>query len=1041
MTELPKLTLVWLVVLAIAATTAIAGASGGALTVDNAELSPTTVPTNETATVSANVTNPGDANVTETVELTANGSTIASQNLTVAAGETTSVSFTPSFDTPGQYELAVEGTVAGVLTVEPAPSPELAVTNATLAATDVLEDESVAVEATVTNTGDAEGTESLELTVDGTVVATTTVTVSAGESATAAFAPTFEDPGSYEIAVADVRAGSLTVADDPMLIENATTITEAGEYRLGEDITAPPDADAAIVIAASDVVLDGQNHVVDGTVGYDADKQSVHYGVAVSAANDTVRSNVTVRDVTVTEWTHGVDVDGATSVTLADVTAERNRVGVAFADSEHSTVRDGHIRDNAKHGVRIKRHSTAISVHGTTIADNGGRGLFVSTANGTVVQNVLATDNRIGVLVQDAVDTVVRESTVEGSAEEGIRLRSTNGTQLLDNQVSGGSVGIAITAGHGDGHDSGHDDSSHEDDEGDDCEGTNAPPGSTYVADNVVADVTGPGVSVVGSDGDTFVRNRVRNASSWAFHAEGDAVDLTVRELWMNGAVAVSFDGVDVAVTQTTAPDPLPGGTSGVDVALESTFTSANGTWDDVAVDYAQSTVDDAGVDESALYAWRYDADWSLVGSPSGWQYDDPNDAWIPVGVDGIRVDTTANRVSVETTEPGQYALLAGHPTPPSVSVDAAIAQASGDDEPPVTVHATVASDSTADVTVQVDLTANGPVVDSRTVTVGNETADVRFTPQFAPGVYDVGVSGVDAGTVTIDDVTAPVADAGPDRAVEVGETVVFDGGASIDDAGITDYRWTFDDGSTATGTSVSHAFDASGSYDVELTVEDAAGNADTAVATVRVAPDASTDSEPISIDSSSVPRAADVVVVDAALETTAVDTDESAVVSVTLANEGNADGEFEVELVADERVVDSVVVAVSAGETETATLTTAFDTAGEYDLAVSDQALETLVVRAPDTQTPVPVVTTDSDSTPAPDEPPADDSDPPTLDTDDTDPPMRNTGDSGLPTLDTDDETPAADPGTDGGFEPIGLALVGVVLAGVAALALHRWT
>jgi len=63
---------------------------------------------------------------------------------------------------------------------------------------------------------------------------------------------------------------------------------------------------------------------------------------------------------------------------------------------------------------------------------------------------------------------------------------------------------------------------------------------------------------------------------------------------------------------------------------------------------------------------------------------------------------------------------------------------------------------------------------------------------------------------------------------------VNFSGGSSTDDVAVTDYLWDFKDGSaTVTDTNPSHTFTISGTYQVELTVEDAEGLTDTATITI----------------------------------------------------------------------------------------------------------------------------------------------------------------------------------------------------------------
>jgi chitodextrinase len=71
---------------------------------------------------------------------------------------------------------------------------------------------------------------------------------------------------------------------------------------------------------------------------------------------------------------------------------------------------------------------------------------------------------------------------------------------------------------------------------------------------------------------------------------------------------------------------------------------------------------------------------------------------------------------------------------------------------------------------------------------------------------------------------------------VGVGVSVTFDGrGSSDPDGGITSYRWEYGDGSSGTGRTASHTYEATGEYTVTLRVTDDDGNTDTATTTVSV--------------------------------------------------------------------------------------------------------------------------------------------------------------------------------------------------------------
>ena len=63
---------------------------------------------------------------------------------------------------------------------------------------------------------------------------------------------------------------------------------------------------------------------------------------------------------------------------------------------------------------------------------------------------------------------------------------------------------------------------------------------------------------------------------------------------------------------------------------------------------------------------------------------------------------------------------------------------------------------------------------------------------------------------------------------------VTFSASGSLDDEGVTAYRWDFGDGWGASGVSCQHTYTYPGTYTASLTVEDAYGESDTEVITIR---------------------------------------------------------------------------------------------------------------------------------------------------------------------------------------------------------------
>lgn len=84
---------------------------------------------------------------------------------------------------------------------------------------------------------------------------------------------------------------------------------------------------------------------------------------------------------------------------------------------------------------------------------------------------------------------------------------------------------------------------------------------------------------------------------------------------------------------------------------------------------------------------------------------------------------------------------------------------------------------------------------------------------------------------------TPPVADAGPNHATQTLTALAFDGGGSHDpDGAIAAYAWSFGDGTSASGRTVSHAYARPGTWVVTLTVTADDGGTATDTATVTAA-------------------------------------------------------------------------------------------------------------------------------------------------------------------------------------------------------------
>ncbi|WP_425491910.1 CARDB domain-containing protein [Natrinema longum] len=192
-----------------------AGGSGGSgsstaasIEPSSFNVSPTTVSAGETVTATATYRNVGDAAESMTTSLTVDGTVVDQRTITIAPGETGTVSFERPMEWTGAYDIGIQGAGSASVTVE---GPPVEVVDATVVDPDITVGESTTIEATVSNPTNERVTRTLELAIDGIVVDTRAVSVPANENRTVSFERQFDESGTYETAVSGETAGPVTV--------------------------------------------------------------------------------------------------------------------------------------------------------------------------------------------------------------------------------------------------------------------------------------------------------------------------------------------------------------------------------------------------------------------------------------------------------------------------------------------------------------------------------------------------------------------------------------------------------------------------------------------------------------------------------------------------------------------------------------------------------------------------------------------------------------------------------------------------------------
>ncbi|GGN88191.1 PKD domain-containing protein [Haloarcula pellucida] len=154
---------------------------------------------NQSVNVSVTLSNNGHRDGSETVTTVLGGRVVASERVTIRAGETERLTFTVVPRRAGQQRLTVAGLQT---TVDVAPArADIGPPSVDVERETVGTGESVQVRATFRNDGTVTGTENASFVVFGEVVERQSVTVAPGETKTVTFEQRIEHPGQYTVGV------------------------------------------------------------------------------------------------------------------------------------------------------------------------------------------------------------------------------------------------------------------------------------------------------------------------------------------------------------------------------------------------------------------------------------------------------------------------------------------------------------------------------------------------------------------------------------------------------------------------------------------------------------------------------------------------------------------------------------------------------------------------------------------------------------------------------------------------------------------------
>lgn len=204
-------------------------------------------------------------------------------------------------------------------------------------------------------------------------------------------------------------------------VSNCTTITSSGTYELTGSIASTTGD--CIVITASNVVFDGRGYIINWS---GAGKNN--RGIYVNNSSGTI-SGVTVKNVEVSNWNHGVEFYDVTNGEVSNVRANYNNIGISlYYNSNYNTIRNNFTLLNVT-GILLS-YSHNNTIQNNTASNHAGDGLYLYSSDYTTISdNTMNSNTFNGIHLNFSRHSTVKNNAISHngtSYSSGAGIRITN---------------------------------------------------------------------------------------------------------------------------------------------------------------------------------------------------------------------------------------------------------------------------------------------------------------------------------------------------------------------------------------------------------------------------------------------------------------------------------------------------------------------------------------------------------------------------------------------------------------------------------------
>ncbi|MHC1593264.1 MAG: NosD domain-containing protein, partial [Methermicoccaceae archaeon] len=233
--------------------------------------------------------------------------------------------------------------------------------------------------------------------------------------------------------------GSETVSFEVEAMTHITTlpynITSSGYYMLDVDCS-NESGSYAIKINASDVVLYGNGHTLDGN------ESSNTYGIWAENVN-----NVTIENLTVTDWYRGIYWDNVDDGSIVGCTATSNHdYGICLDSSSNNTLTSNTASSNSYDGIRLYSSCNYNTLTNNTANSNSQYGIYLHSSSGNTLTSNTVSNSYNGIYLHSSSGNTLTDNTAPNN-DYGIWLGISSNNMLSNNTASSNNYhGIQISS-------------------------------------------------------------------------------------------------------------------------------------------------------------------------------------------------------------------------------------------------------------------------------------------------------------------------------------------------------------------------------------------------------------------------------------------------------------------------------------------------------------------------------------------------------------------------------------------------------------------